>query len=59
MKKKISFVGSKWYKNTRPILPFKLDGKWYLWKKIRTTYIVQENGESIPIKVELRSDLDN
>ena len=49
----INFVGSKWYKMSRPILPFKLGGKWYWLKTIKTTYIVAENGESIPIKSEV------
>jgi hypothetical protein len=51
--KKITFENTKWYKMFTPILPFKLGGKWYLWKKIRITYLICNDGKSIPIKTEL------
>jgi hypothetical protein len=51
--KKIDCSGHKWFKILRPILPFKLGGKWYFWKKIRITYIIMDDGNSSPIKTEL------
>lgn len=51
--KKIDFSGNEWFKIIRPILPFKLGGKWYLWRKIKITYIIMNNGNSLPIKTEL------
>ena len=49
----ISFKGVLYYKMYVPIFPFKLDGKWYLWRKIKETYKVGLGGQSILIKTEL------
>ena len=57
--KKIDFSGSKWFKILRPLLPFKLGGKWYLWRKIRITYIIMNDGSSLPIKTELVENIEN
>jgi hypothetical protein len=53
MKKKIDLAGSLWYKNRRPILPFKFRTQWYWFKTIKTTYLVMHDGQSCPIKTEI------
>lgn len=36
-----------------PILPFKLGDKWYWFKKIKITYLTNDDGKHIPIKTEI------
>ncbi len=54
----IDLAGCVWYKMRRHILPFKLDHKWYLWRKIRITYLIEKDGSSKPIKYELVKNIN-
>jgi hypothetical protein len=53
MKKKIDLAGSQWFKIHTPFFPFRLGGKWNWGKQIKITYLINTDGESIPIKTEL------
>ncbi len=50
--------GSQWVKVYTPFFPFKLEGKWYIWKKVKVTYLISSSGKSIPIAVELAKETD-
>mgnify|MGYP006302498559 CR=1 FL=1 len=43
-------TGKRWVNIRTPILPFKLGGKWYWFRKIKTTYVINASGESVPIR---------
>ena len=45
--------GDIWFKIHMPLFPFLLGGKWNLWKKVRTTYLVNTDRQDCPIRVEL------
>lgn len=46
--KNISFEGCKVYKTKLRIFG-KLGGRWFLFRKITTTYLIQKGGKLIPI----------
>ena len=57
--KKNKEIGSTWYKIHIPIFPFRMSGKWNFWKKIRITYLVNTEGDSYPIRIELLENFNN
>jgi hypothetical protein len=41
------------YKSYVPLLPFKLGGHWYLWKRIKLTFLISDDDIYVPIETEL------